>query len=291
MPTTSGGTTYTVRTTDAVAAAGSIYWAVADNQNGAVDVPIVVYTHGNGGPPNQFTSYGEWKGLRDWLIDNGWAYVECTGGGATSWGNQASRDAYEAALTYVDTQIATGKVVVLGRSMLGLVAYWLASQSPVIAPRCVGLIVNSGTTDLTYRYSVANGTDKTNMRTAYGAADDAAFAANSIGFDPMLFPESVWNGRKVLQMWGTADTTVPPATHAQAWVTKYAASCGLCLTDIRDGGDHSAANGSYLQVAAMANFLTLVTQEAAPVPTVRIITEAIYIGADGFPRSIAVSPT
>ncbi|QDH47710.1 minor tail protein [Gordonia phage Mellie] len=290
MATTSGGTTYTVRSTDAVPAAGSIYWAVADNRIGHPDIPIVVYTHGNGGPPNQFSSYGEWKGLRDWLIDNGWAYVECTGGGATSWGNQASRDAYEAALTYVDGQIDTGKVVVLGRSMLGLVAYWLASQSSVIAPRCVGLIINSGTTDLTYRYSVANTTDKANMRTAYGAADDAEFATNSVGFDPMLFPESVWNGRKVLQMWGTADTTVPPANHAQAWIAEYGASCGLLLTDVRDGGDHSAGNGSYLQVDAMANFLLLVVREAAPVPAIKTITDAIYIGADGFPRSIAVTP-
>jgi len=97
------------------------------------------------------------------------------------------------------------------------------------------------------------------MRTAYGAVDDADFAVKSVGYDPMLWDASVYDGLPVLQLYGTNDTTVEPGPHAIAWGQKYAAPLSNLewfAFDVREGGDHSSGNGSYLQVDAMTQFLT-----------------------------------
>ncbi|MTE23270.1 S9 family peptidase [Microbacterium sp. ZXX196] len=260
--TTGSGTAYTYNGYES--ATDRYVVGVANAHAGDANIPTVLYTHGAGGTRTQFSTLGAWSGLRGWLIDNGWAYIEADGGGTTSWGGPAARASYEDAVASARRIIDIGDIVVLGRSMGGLVAYWLATQSE-FASDVVGLIINSRTTDLAYRYATGDATDKAQMQAAYAASDDASFAVNSVGFDPMPFASGVWAGKNVLQMYGTADTTVPaPANHAQAWVDEYGASVEYLGVDVRAGGSHSTTNGSYLQVDAMTAFLSYVNEVKGP---------------------------
>lgn len=265
MATTASGTPYTVNAATAPGGDATL-WAVATSLLAASNIPLVVYCHGDGGAYNQFAALGAWQGMRDWLIDNGCAWVEAAGGGISTWGNQAARTSYEAAVAYARTQLDIGPIIVLGRSMGGIPAYWLATQSSFAAD-VVGLIINSGVTDLWLSYQTGAYLGwPAKFRTAYGAADDAEFYANSTGFDPMQFSTALYANLPVMQLWGTADTTVPSSRNAEPWISAYGPYAESVTTDIRVGGDHSAANGSYLQVDAMAAFIATVASITPPPP-------------------------
>lgn len=252
---TPNGTTYSVVTTTLPNGEPALY-GKADGAT--TDVPLVLYCHGNGGDYNQFNTLGAWSGLRNLLIDSGYAWVESLGGGLASWGNAASRTSYEQAYTWAASQFDVGPVVVLGRSMGGLPAYWLAKESTVVAPHVVGLIINSGVTDLAAFNGPVPG--KSYIRTAHGiSSDGSGWEAWLDEYDPMRMAPGTWAGEKVMQLWGTNDTTVPPGAHAQAWITKYGTEPALLSTDERAGGDHSGGNGSYLQVEPMGVFLAATT--------------------------------
>lgn len=243
---------------------------------------LVVYTHGNSGAWNQFATTAAWTGLRNWLLDNGVAVVESAGAG-NDWGGAASRVSYEQSVAWARTLVDGSKVVVLGRSMGGLVAYWLATQS-AFAEDVRALIVNSGTTDLALRYSMASGNDLANMNAAYGvpgtAMDIPAFTAASAGHDPMLFPSAEYADLAVMQLWGSADTTVRPELHGAAWEAAFASACARYARDIREGGDHSATNGSYLQVGPMTSFLTALGVGVTPEAGLWVIEELRALGED-----------
>lgn len=251
MPTTPNGTAYTVRRTT-LPTHGAVSVGVADVVYPRQNIPTVLYTHGAGGSATQFETLEAWSGVRNWMIDNGWAWVEGAGGGLQPWGNPASEAAYIAALGYADSVLDVGPVVVLGRSMGGAVAARLFTTSS-IASRCVGLIVNSGVQDLIWAYDSGRWTNA--FHTAWGVANRAELVAAVQGYNPIDGPASNWAGTSVQQLVGTADDVVPPGPNAYAIRTMYAGQPTVDLLDVREGGDHGTTNGSYLQVGAMTSFL------------------------------------
>jgi pimeloyl-ACP methyl ester carboxylesterase len=261
MATTPNGTVYTTITTT-VTGYGTCSLTRSNAAATAVDVPTILYAHGSGGAHNQFMTLSAWEGLRNWLIDNGCAIVEGSGGvddtaGETNWGNATARLAYVAYLNWAATLIDIGPVVPLGRSMGGLIAPWLYLRSS-IASQCVGLIVNSGVQTISYGGSASSVVRfGTPFKAAYGVTTDEELIAASADHDPMNFTPSLWDGKKVLQLVGDADTTVPPSTRgAYPLRALYAGRPAVDLVDVRAGGDHSSTNGSYLQVTAMTEFLS-----------------------------------
>jgi pimeloyl-ACP methyl ester carboxylesterase len=270
MPATPSGTVYTMR--DFTPAGGDLSrYAVADHLATATGIRTLLYCHGAGGLYDDF-SVAQWNQMRHAIIDAGWAYIEGTGGGDITWGNNASRSSYEKAFQHVDGILDLGPVVVLGRSGGGLVAAWLGTQSPVIAPRCAGMIFNSATQDLAYRF--AQGPN--DIAPAYGIAninDPAEYQTKTAGHDPMLFPLSAWQGRNAMWLVGTADTTVPPGPHGIAMHTRAAPALARAVLRTVQGADHSPANGTYNEVAAMMAFLSAVAPAPLAVPgrTVRSV--------------------
>jgi len=257
MPTTPGGTVYTV--TSFTSSEGEVAWrAIPNALTGASDVPVVLFCHGNPGAvltdaDSQFQLSG-YATVRNWLMDNGWAWIEGHGAGA-NWGNQAGRDAYEAMFTDTAAVWDLGKVVVIGRSMGALVGAWLASQSPVIAPVCAGFVSLSGTANLTDRYSTASSTDQTNMQAAYGIANDTQWRATVGPFDPLLASLDSWNGRSAIMQWDVSDTTVPYTINGQAWDTKYGPRLALRRTFTTTGGNHNTTPNDSTHQAATIAFL------------------------------------
>lgn len=261
MPTTAAGTPYTVHS---AAVAGSTYWAVPDALVGAPDIPVILYAHGAAGAANQFATLAAWSGLRDWLIDNGWGWIEGSGGGSQPWGNPASQAAYDASFAHVDSSLDIGTVVVLGRSMGGAVGARLYLDHRANDARFVGFISNSGVQDLVWAYDWDANRWTAAFNAAWGVSSKAEFEAAVAGLNPVDGPPTDWAGANVIQLWGDADTTVTPSENAIAMRAMYATQPAIDAIDIRSGGDHSATNGSYLEVDAMTEFLMLVTGETPP---------------------------
>lgn len=266
MPTTPNGTTYTI-TSGPVTGAGTVYRALADSAVGGTDLPFILYAHGAGGAANQFSTLGAWAGLRNWLIDNGWGWIESSGGGLQPWGNQASQDAYDATIAYADSVYDIGTWVVLGRSMGGAVAARLYNDHRLTDTRFAGIMVNSGVQDLVWAYDFDSNRWTDAFNSAWGVSSKAEFEIAVEGLNPVDGPASSWAGSNVLQLVGDADTTVPPAINGYAMRTMYAGQPTLDLLDVRAGGDHSSTNGSYLQVEAMTSFLATVRGDTPEPPT------------------------
>jgi len=290
---TTNGTAWT--TYSATVGANTVRWGVANATAGAADIPTILYAHGSGGASNQFETLSAWLGLREWLLDNGWAWIESTGGGSKSWGNAAARTAYEEAYTHVAGVIDVGTVVPLGRSMGGVVAQWLFTKSTVVAPVSGGAIINSGVQSLGAWYEA--GIDQAAVLAAYGATDSASFYAAITGYEALDFPATDWAGKKIIQLVGDSDTTVPAEDHGLAMRTHYAEQPTVDLLDVRVGGDHSAGNGSYLEVDAMASFLNVVMgiepppEEPDPEENVYYKTTRAYvIGEDLLRYEIRLGP-
>lgn len=291
--TTAAGTPYTV-TYNTLSGHGTVLWAVADAHAADTGIPIVLYAHGRGGTYNQFQTLSAWSGLRDWLIDNGWAWVEGTGGSTTAngqenWGNAGARAAYAAYFDHVDGILDLGTLVILGRSMGGVIASYLATRHPTLAARADGLILNSGVVGLAWAGAPASGFSPA-IWSSYGAADEAGFLAAITEYDPLTFAASVWDGRNVLNLVGTADTTVPPDENGLALRDVYVGRPAIDQLDVRDGGDHSGSNGSYLQVTAMSNFLLEVAGEAVPPPAdpvgYRVLSAYLMLDGDRYPLTL-----
>lgn len=252
MVTTTRGTSYSPVTFEVLGRELATF-AIADAVVGTPQVPLLVYAHGNTGLHDQFTSGSMWRRLREVLIDEGWAYVESAGGGPSSWGNQASRDSYEAAVSYLDDTMDVGTIAVLGRSMGGLVGAWLATQSPVVAHRCAGIIFNSAVADLRSErwhdlIAAAHGVDDDDD-------DEKYFASVTAPYDPMQFPLSHWEGRSAQWVVGTADTLVPPAANGLALRNRVLENLAVAELVVVEGADHSPAGGTYNEIDPMMNFL------------------------------------
>jgi pimeloyl-ACP methyl ester carboxylesterase len=256
MPTTPNGTPYTV-TTFTSSAGETCRRGIADPAADDVNLPLVLFCHGNPGvdvtsADQQFTQ--GYTTQRNWLMDNGWGYVEGHGAGA-NWGNQASRSAYRA--MYVDTLAVwdVGWNVIIGRSMGGLVGAYLAARDPLISRRCRGFVHLSATADLTNRYSTASASDKAALLTAYSAPDPSALAWAVKDHDPLLVPPAFWTGRNAIVQYDTGDVSVPPAVNAIPWFDRFAPQLAIGRTTVTTGGDHNSTPNSPTHAAATIQFL------------------------------------
>lgn len=254
MPVTSTGTPYTEFTATPVGGDLTL-WAIPDALIGTPGIPLMVYAHGASGGYNQFAASSAWTGLREWLINNGIAWVESVGGGPQSWGGPASRASYEASFAHVDAILGgTSPVLILGRSMGGLVSYWLATQSS-FAARVDGLILSSAVTSL--EEWILPPPIGFEFRVAYGLAQDGSnYAEKTAGYHPLEFTPSLFAGKNIISLVGDADTTVPPTTNTYPMRAHWAGQPAIDRLEVRAGGDHSQANGTYTMVQPMTEFIS-----------------------------------
>lgn len=255
MPTTPNGTAYTVY--PFTSSAGESCWrAIADGSFSDPDVPLVIFCHGNPGTDvtsadQQFTQ--GYTVQRNWLIDNGWGYVEGHGAGA-NWGNQDARAAYRA--MYVDTLAVwdVGWNVVIGRSMGGLIGAYLASRDPMISRRCRGFVHLSATADLTNRYSTASASDKAALLAAYDAPDQSSLMWAVRDYDPLLVDPAAWFGRNAIVQYDTSDTAVPPTVNAIPWMDRFGDQLAMLQTHVTSGGNHNTTPNNAGHAAATVQF-------------------------------------
>src|SRR5690606_15215129 len=95
---------------------------------------------------------------------------------------------------------------------------------------------------------------------AWGASTFDGFvnAVRTADAAPEEWPASVWAGKNILSLYGTADTTVPWYPRgASALRSVWAGQPAIDDVVVRQGGDHGA-NGTYFEVQAMSTFLATV---------------------------------
>lgn len=281
---TPAGTAFTTFR-ESVATAGTVYWSVATALIGETGVPLCLYTHGAGGGADQFHTIDSFLGIRSYLLDHGVVIVEGTGGGTQPWANDASKAAYEATWQHLADLYQPETTFGLFRSMGGLVGQWLLTQSPVVAPYMQGAMVNSGVQDLMWAYQSGSWTAA--MNSAWGVSSYSQFQSVAADSNPMYFLPSKWAGKTMLQLVGTADDLVPMGPNGMAMRNRYASQITNHPNDldVRQGGDHSTTNGSYLQTTAMAAFVDRILgiepgPPATPQGFFRVISGGVLIGGD-----------
>lgn len=280
MPTTTNGTAYTTTRIDLGAPHGVMNVTVADSQAGGT-LRCLLYAHGAGGADNQFVALSAWKGLRDALLDDTlhpWVIVEGSGGaavGSQNWGNPAAVAAYPAYLARARLDYTIDGVILLGRSMGGLVTANLCAHDTTGAYD--GWINNSGvSTALLGGHDGSKGSTAATawrfaptMWDSWGVADIPGLQAAMAAADaiPEDWAASVWAGKKILNCYGDADTTVNwNLRGAGPLRTIWAGQPAIDRVAVRSGGDHTGGNGSYLQVADMLAFIADVFGDEPPDP-------------------------
>jgi pimeloyl-ACP methyl ester carboxylesterase len=272
--TTSTGAAYRVQS-ETLAPHGTVTLAIPAGAASRTGVPLFVYCHGAGGGHNHFSTNSAWKSMREWLISNGWAIVEGTGGGETSWGNQAARDAYVAYIAHARARLNIGPIVAMGRSMGGIVAQWLATRSSVAAD-ISALVLNSAVSTMFVGTLSGGSADKStaayfqsSICAAYGvdpAAPDwhAQLQVAAADHAPENWPADVWAGKRILHQYGTADVTVPWYPRGGQYMRDlWAGYPAVDLVDVNVGGDHGVP-GQFERVEAVANLLTTLAPSVLP---------------------------
>lgn len=221
MALTARGTAYTIEENGETEPGLRARWYVADHLRNMPDIPLLIYVHGNGGT---YTSMNNQSALQAWLIDNGWAVFESDSGSTSNFGNDDAQAANIEGLAWVESRISVGVIAGLGVSMGGVLTYWLASLAP-FADRVNHIVIQQGVTDLTYRYTATtSGTQVLGYHYGIGwttVVDMDAWEVVADGHDPMWTDPSVWEGKKVLQLWDADDPTVVWSNHGEKWVAKY----------------------------------------------------------------------
>jgi pimeloyl-ACP methyl ester carboxylesterase len=229
----------------------------------------MIYFHGAGSAGNFFETAAVFRPLRDYLLDAGIVIIEAVGGAASdmaseggkqNWGNETSRVAYMLGFQWADAIHHFSSVALLGRSMGGMNGYYFGTRHPTIASRVSSIIINSGVSNLIaannvpeggnpdYATGLPSGAGKfwPTMWTAHDAADATEFAtAVSPEYDPHQFSASVFAGKRIMQLVGTADNTVPKDAHGLAMRTLYAGQPAADELIVGEGKTHSSTNGMY----------------------------------------------
>lgn len=230
MPTTPGGTAYTVLSTTLVIAGQVdevINMCVPNALIGTnAKVPVLQYAHGYTGGPTQFSSSSGASplgGLRNRLLDVGWVTIEGTGGGTDSFGSPVARRAYTEQIAYLETLFEIELLVNYGGSMGGAVSYFMGALSRY-AHLNRGVIIAGGVTNLRQIYDhQTSTTQKREFEVMFRAlpSNPEDVYIQLAGYEPLDMPLHAWKNKALLTRYALADTTVPPDPGIIPWLDKY----------------------------------------------------------------------
>lgn len=270
---------------------GDARWMVSDRAATDRRVPTVLYLHGAGHAEDHFEQATVWAPLRQRLMDEGWAVVEGLGGtdemAPHHWGRPATQLAYRAYLEHVETRLDLGPVVLLGRSMGGIVGCLLYVRDPVLSSRVSGLLLHQAACDLRALADVPAGGNNASgtgqfwpfLWRAWGATDRASFLAASAGHDPMAWGPEVWSGKNLWVGVATGDETVPPDDHGLALRRRWQGRPRLDRLDTRLGGNHTY-QGLFGSVDPIMSFLYAATRATPPADEgYRVVSRARWSGS------------
>lgn len=284
MPTTPAGTDYTITTTT-LAGLGRGRVTYPNHVLGESNLDSILYAHGANGGVGSFAGGAGYTDFRNWWLDQGKVVVEGEGGAPDSsgttfnhWGNDMNRAAYPAYAEWAAGFLDISRWVPIGASMGGLIAKWLLTQSPLAAD-CAGMIGFASVSTITVGNYDPVSTDtppninqrsgryfSPSMLNAYGVTTYEDLEVAAADHAPENWSPSVWAGKKILELYGTADIAVPWSPRGSQRLREIRA--GQPAIDIADehiGIDHALASGYSAHLSVVTDFLTTVL-ETTPTP-------------------------
>ena len=227
--TTASGTPFTTVVRDGAGGKQRYHLSDAARASGGV-VPAMLFSHGAGGTYESMDQSPTVRAIRDHAVDLGMIVYEADSGGSANNGNDAAQQSMVEGVAWLDETVTVGPIVVFGVSMGNIIGYWNSSLAPH-ANRVAYTIVQEGVTDLTHWYTVTPLQTKI-VGNAYGlgwteTVQMEAWVAATEGHDPMRTDPAVWRGRRVFQIWDTADATVPWEDHGKKWVERFGGSADV----------------------------------------------------------------
>lgn len=179
--------------------------ALPKNYDSRRPSPVVMLFHGNGSNEKHWVESPNGMAVEKAFVSNGYIALSATAPNTTSWGSQASLDAYFEAYEYLREHYAIGKVVLYGNSMGGIESLLTLAEG-----RIGGIVAWVGsvpTTNLSANY--ANNLFTGSINTAYGINSDGSnYNEKTSGHDPSLKEGYKFRGIPMYALVATDDVIV-----------------------------------------------------------------------------------
>jgi hypothetical protein len=153
------------------------------NYDSRIPSPVAIVWHGNGTDETQWSINTNMKTMQKALVEAGYIVLACSlNASKTTWGNQASTNAYYQAYKYLKSNYAIGSVVFYANSMGGIESLNALAENKI---PCCAWAATVPTYDLRNNYDNPMFTGA--IRGAYGIAPDGSdYATKTAGRDPAL---------------------------------------------------------------------------------------------------------
>lgn len=217
----------------------------------AVEYPLVVMFHGDGSDEMAFNSDPTYPIMRRAFANAGYICLSVgIAANKSTWGNQASIDAYFAGWQYIYSRARIGSTVFLGCSMGGIES--LNSLSKGIIPGVAAWIGYSPTTSLATAYASAW---TTKINTAYAISGGNTYAIATAGYDPLLAAPAAFRSVPMLFAAATDDATVPKSSNTDPLVARVTgvATEVVSIAGITGGHSFVPSAGVLAQMIAFAD--------------------------------------
>lgn len=235
---------------NSAATVGYAVW-LPPSYNSAVEYPLVVMFHGDGSDELAFNSDPTYPIMRRAFAAAGYICLSVgIAANKSTWGSQASIDAYLAGWQYIYNRARIGSTVFLGCSMGGIES--LNSLSKGNIPGVAAWIGYSPTTSLATAYASA-WTAKIN--TAYSIAGGNTYAIATAGYDPLLAAPDAFRKVPMLFAAATDDAVVPKSSNTDALVSRVTgvATEVVSIAGITGGHSFTPSAGVLAQMIAFAD--------------------------------------
>ena len=207
--------------------------------------PLVVLFHGDGSDENFFTTPALLP-VKDALLNAGYLVAACgIAANKSTWGNQATINAYAGLYQYMLTNYTVGPVVMLAVSMGGIESLNCLASKKI--PGVVAWVGLAPTANLATCY--ANPSFTTKINTAYGitGSGQTTYALATDGYDPLLQTDPhVFQDLPMMFLAATDDTLVPKAQNTDLLYAKVATTARERIDVPGITGGHSFSPTPYI---------------------------------------------
>lgn len=211
---------------------------VAHARPGTTSAPLIIFAGGLGSTETSALT-SPFGPNANAAISAGWVVASSSYASPSHWGNQASQDALDDLISWVDGLYTITHIVIAAESMGGLLALNRIAAGSYDS-RIRGVVLGSGVTDLAAIYAsdiIFGGL----IRLAYGIASDGSdYATKTDGYDPQLYAGSVYGPALRYRFYASPDDdTVDKATHSDGMDTLIGANTFESEV-VTTSGEHSS---------------------------------------------------
>jgi pimeloyl-ACP methyl ester carboxylesterase len=218
--------------------------AAQEGYDSRIPRPVIMQFHGNGSDENLFSDNGAQQAAYEAFINAG--FIVCSArysSSGSTWGAQASLDAYVELYRYLIGHFAIGPIVFYANSMGSIESLLCINEGRIKG--VVGYIGHSPTYDLAANY--ANATFTTTIDNAYGitGVSPNTYAEKTAGHDPALFDATAFRGLPMVIYAAEDDMVVSKSLNGDALYAKVRSISVEAVNVSGITGGHSFSTSAY----------------------------------------------